>query len=70
MNVQGSRARLLALTKDLQGRWEVTKDSWNDAKAREFEERYLGELLTGVNRAVADIESLDRLLHQIHADCE
>lgn len=70
MSVHGSRARLLALTKDLQGRWEVTKDSWSDAKAREFEEHYLGELLAGVNRAVADLENLDRLLHQIHADCE
>jgi hypothetical protein len=70
MSIHGSRARLLALTKDLQGRWEMTRDSWNDAKAQEFESQYLDELLAGVNRSVSDLESLDRLLQQIHADCE
>jgi len=70
VNIHGSRARLLALTKELQGRWESTRDSWNDAKSLEFEQQYLSELLAGVNRAVSDLENLDRLLHQIHADCD
>lgn len=70
MNLHGSRARLLALTKDMQGRWEATRDSWNDAKTQEFEQHYFDELLAGVNRAASDLENLDRLLHQIHADCE
>ena len=70
MSLGGSRARLAALTKDLAGRWAVTRDAWDDAKAREFEETYIEELTHAVNRVVVDLENLDRLLSQIHADCE
>jgi hypothetical protein len=70
MRLSGSRARLMALTRELARRWESTRVAWDDDKAREFEETYLNELVNEVNRVVVDIENLDRLLSQIHADCE
>ena len=70
MTLGGSRARLASLTKELASRWAATRDTWDDAQAREFEETYLNELVSNVNRVVIDIENLDRLLSQIHAECE
>ena len=68
--MSASQNRLLGLTKELAAEWGNTKQSWSDAKSREFERRFLDELFTGVNQAVTNIESLERILNQIHADCE
>ncbi|MCP5519762.1 MAG: hypothetical protein H7A45_21185 [Verrucomicrobiales bacterium] len=70
MSLSGSRARLAALTKDLLGRWDVTKTAWQDGRAHDFEERYLTELSASVNRALGQIEQLERVIHQIRHDCE
>src|SRR5437016_1035491 len=51
--MSASRARLEALTKDLHIHWHETKESWSDAKAHEFEHKYLEELFTSVDRAVS-----------------
>ena len=66
----GSSSRLGALTKALSSQWEQTKDSWRDAKAREFERKYIEEVVTNVDRAVAVIDQLDKLLTKIRTDCE
>ena len=68
--MSASQNRLVGLTKELAAEWAHTKQSWSDAKSREFEQRFLGELFTGVNQAVTNIESLERILNQIRADCE
>ena len=68
--MSASQNRLVSLTKELAAEWANTKQSWSDAKSREFEHRFLGELFTGVNQAVTNIESLERILNQIRADCE
>lgn len=68
--MSASQNRLVSLTKELAAEWAVTKQSWNDAKSREFEHRFLDELFTGVNQAVTNIESLERILNKIRADCE
>jgi len=68
--MSASQNRLVGLTKELAAEWAKTKQSWSDAKSREFEQRFLGELFTGVNQAVTNIESLERILNQIRADCE
>jgi hypothetical protein len=68
--MSASQNRLVGLTKELAAEWANTKQSWSDAKSREFEHRFLGELFTGVNQAVTNIESLERILNQIRADCE
>ena len=68
--MSASQNRLVSLTKELTAEWAVTKQSWNDAKSREFEHRFLDELFSGVNQAVTNIESLERILNKIRADCE
>ncbi len=68
--MSASQNRLVGLTKALAAEWANTKQSWSDAKSREFEHRFLGELFTGVNQAVTNIESLERILNKIRADCE
>lgn len=61
--------RLTALTKELLAHWADTKQNWRDAKATEFEKRYLDELESAVNIACANLEPLERVLKQIHEDC-
>lgn len=68
--MSASQNRLVGLTKELAAEWASTKQSWSDAKSREFERRFLDELFSGVNQAVTNIESLERTLTKIHTDCE
>ena len=68
--MSASQNRLVGLTKELAAEWANTKQSWSDAKSREFEHRFLDELFTGVNQAVTNIESLERILNKIRTDCE
>ncbi|NOS72163.1 MAG: hypothetical protein HOP33_19835 [Verrucomicrobia bacterium] len=65
-----ARNRLVALTRELLNEWENTRQYWNDAKSSEFEKRFLNELQSGVNAAVTNIESLERILSKIHNDCD
>lgn len=68
MSANGSR--LEALTRDLLAQWEVTKDSWKDVKCQEFEQRYMEELRTSVDSAVAVIAHLGRIISQTRSECE
>lgn len=70
MNLTADRMRLVALTRALRVRWELTKDHWRDDQAREFERTYLADLEAGVENTVSVIEKLDRLLTQLRRDCE
>ena len=65
-----SQNQLVSLTSSLRAEWEQTKHHWNDAKSREFEQRFLTELFSGVNQTVTHIESLERVLAKIRQDCE
>lgn len=66
----GAQNRLVLLTRELLAAWGETRQEWRDEKALEFEKRFLDELNSGVNAAVTNIESLERTLKQIHADCD
>jgi hypothetical protein len=68
--MSASQNRLAGLTNNLRAEWEQTKHYWNDAKSREFEQRFLTELISGVNQTINHIESLERVLAKIRADCE
>jgi len=62
--------RLTALTKELWLQWQQTKNYWRDAKAQEFEQKYLSELVSSVDKTVAIMEQLDKLTSRIKKDCE
>jgi hypothetical protein len=66
----GSKNRLMGLTKELRAEWDQTKQYWNDAKSLEFEQRFLNDLLAGVNQAIANIDTLERVINKVRSDCE
>ena len=67
----GSNGKLiLSATKELWLRWEETKASWQDAKSGEFEQRYLLELQSSVDRALPVFADLDKLIEKVRSDCE
>ncbi len=68
--MSASQNRLAGLTNDLRAEWEQTKHHWNDAKSREFEQRFLSELIPAVNQTINTIESLERVLAKLRQDCE
>jgi hypothetical protein len=70
MSLAGNKSRLAATSKELALRWDETKNYWQDAKAAEFEHRYMDELLARVDKTVTVIEKLDELLNRVRSDCE
>jgi hypothetical protein len=70
MNLSGNKAQITGSSKELLLRWSETKNYWRDAKSREFEERYLQELMARVDKAVIMIDKLDEVLQKVHKDCD
>jgi len=70
MSLSGSKNRLVAVTKELSNRWDETKNYWRDAKAQEFEQRYMLELFANVDKTVTVMEKLHELLTKVRNDCE
>ena len=56
--------------RDLNVSWRQTKNFWMDAKALEFQEKYISPLPDAVNSASSIIEDLDKILTKIRRDCE
>ena len=70
MSTSASGARLAALTKELLNRWQQTRECWMDAKAREFDERYMLELESMVKSATSGIANLESAIRKVRSDCE
>jgi hypothetical protein len=70
MSLNASKSRLAALTKDLAAHWKETREYWRDDRAREFEQRYMDDLLSSVTNTLNSIDTLERILNRIRDDCE
>lgn len=70
MSISSNGKLVMAATKELWLRWEETKNFWQDAKAAEFEHRYLLELQSSVDRALPIFADLDKLIGKVRSDCE
>jgi hypothetical protein len=70
MSMAGSKSRLAGATKELQLKWQQTKDYWRDQKSMEFEQKFLQELFASVDKTVVIVEKLDELLKKVRHDCE
>jgi hypothetical protein len=70
MNLSGHKAQITGATKELLLRWTETKNFWRDAKSREFEEKYMQELLARVDKANTLIDKLEEVLKKVHNDCD
>ena len=68
MNSNGSR--LYAITKELWVQWQRTREDWRDDKSLEFQKKYLEELMSSVDKTVAVIDQLDKVINKIRKDCE
>jgi uncharacterized protein YukE len=70
MSMGGSSKAILAATRDLANRWNQVKEEWRDAKAAEFEQQFLSELLASAERAAAMLDELDKTLEIARRQCE
>jgi hypothetical protein len=70
MSLSGNKGRLLGLTRELTLQWGETKNFWRDAKAEEFDRKYMVELSAHIGRATLVLEQLDELLNKVRKDCE
>ena len=70
MNVSANGKVVLTATRELARKWQQTRDSWRDAKADEFEQKYLAELISDVERSVPALEELDKLISGVRRECE
>jgi hypothetical protein len=70
MSMSGSKNRLVAITKELSKRWDETKSHWRDAKAQEFEQRYMTELFANVDKTITVMDKLNEVLIKVRNDCE
>jgi hypothetical protein len=70
MSIRTQGIRLSTLTKELMVHWYETRYFWKDAKSDEFEKKYIEELQMSIDRVVAAIEELDKVLSKITKDCE
>lgn len=68
--MSAAQNRLAGLTNELKAEWDQTKHNWSDAKSREFEQRFMSELIPAVNQSIVTIESLERILAKLRQDCE
>jgi hypothetical protein len=70
MSLAGQKSRLAAITKELALQWSETRNYWKDAKCQEFQQRFMDDLLAGVDKTVTVIEKLDELITRVRNDCE
>lgn len=70
MNVSSNGKVISAATHELSTRWTELENAWRDVKAREFEERFLTNLVSSVERATPVFDQLQRLLNKIREECE
>jgi hypothetical protein len=70
MSLSSNGHSLAMATKQLSRHWEETKQSWGDSRAQHFEDKYMAQLIAGVERALPVFEDLDKILNRARNDCE
>jgi hypothetical protein len=70
MNPGANGKIIMTATKDLMHRWEETKADWKDAKGREFEEKYLLDLVSAVERTATILDEMEGIIRKMRSQCE
>jgi len=70
MGVYEGRGQLGKGIKDLMQQWADTKQSWDDALSKQFEERHLLPMAMDLRNAVSAMDHIAALLQQIRKECE
>jgi hypothetical protein len=53
----------------LRDQWLITEETWSDSVRERFGERYLAPLDPAVDSAVAGLQALAEVLHNVRRDC-
>lgn len=69
-NVHSAANRLKHSLRDLLEHWDATRETWQDAVAREFEERQIRPLESATNAAMNGMQDLAEVLARVRADCD
>jgi hypothetical protein len=64
-----AESTLAAAMQNLNVAWQEVRGHWRDAKALEFEERYLRELPSRTTQAAAVMAEIEKLLKKARNDC-
>ena len=70
MNLTANGKVLVTATTNLSRQWTDTRQQWQDAKSMEFEQSYLADLQSHVDRAGLVLDEIERILMRIRKDCE
>jgi hypothetical protein len=70
MGVYEGRGQLAKAFKLLMLQWNEAKMSWNDIRAKSFEEKYLDTLEADLRQAGNTMDQMAVLLGQIRRECE
>lgn len=68
MSVHSSR--LQHALRDLREKWQVTRESWDDQVARDFEKNHLDALEHLVKHAIVGMDKLSETLGKIRRQCQ
>ena len=68
MSVHSSR--LQHALKDLREKWEITRESWDDQVARDFEKNHLDALEHLVKHTIVGMDKLSETLAKIRRQCQ
>jgi hypothetical protein len=63
-------SRLQHAFKDLREKWDITRESWDDQVARDFEKNHLDTLEHLVNHAIVGMDKLSEALGKIRRQCQ
>ncbi len=64
-----AEASLAAAMQNLNIAWQEVRAHWRDAKALEFEERYIKDLPSRMTQAASVMADLDKVLKKARQDC-
>ena len=70
MSARASAVKLTKATKQFLQSWDQVRTYWNDAKAREFEKKYIETLPDTITGAGRVIEEIDKILTKARHDCD
>lgn len=68
MSVHSSR--LQHALRDLREKWEITRESWDDQVARDFEKNHLDALEHLVKHTMVGMDKLSETLDKIRRQCQ
>ena len=69
MSVQSSRASIAKAIQDLNNFWLVTRGSWDDVVAEEFEKKFLEPIIMDFKPASSAMDTIGAVISQMKRDC-